>query len=654
MKPTSPRPAPAPRAWSAGWLWAALVLLCLAAYWPALGGGFLWDDDGHVTRRELRSLGGLFRIWFEIGATQQYYPVLHSAFWLEHLVWGDSPLGYHLLNVLLHATAATQFAVLLRRLAVPGAVLAALLFALHPVCVESVAWISEQKNTLSAVLYLAAALAWLRFDTDRRPRAYALATGLFVFALLTKTVTATLPAALLVIAWWRRGRLDARRDVVPLLPWFAVATAAGLFTAHFERTLIGASGEAFALGFLERLLLAGRVFWFYLGSLAWPVQLMFIYPRWTIDASSFAHWLPLLAGIVLLAALVWWSRRARGLLAAGLLFAGTLFPVLGFFNVYPFLFSYVADHFQYLASLAVFALAGAGLLQVTASLPRLGRKAGLALLPLGLGVITWLQAQMYHNEIALYETTLARNPSAWMAHNNLALALTRAGRVDEAVTHLQAALRLRPDYAQAESNLGDNLTRLGRPAEAIPHLERALRLQPAFADAHNNLGNALVAEGRLADAIPCFETALKYKPLFPLAHRNLGLALAVSGRTDDALRHFARAVELQPDYADAELAWAVGLTLSQRFPEAEPHFRRAVELEPDSLPIRYSYGRALAGAGRTDDALRELQVAVELNPAHAESHYELALLLARLGRREEADREYQEALQLNPGLAGPR
>ena len=194
---------------------------------PALQAGFIWDDDGHVTRTDLRDLSGLYRIWFEFGATQQYYPVLHSAFWLEHLVWGDSPLGYHLLNVLLHASAACLFGVLLRRLAVPGAALAALLFALHPVCVESVAWISEQKNTLSLVFYLCAALAYLRFTERRRGTVYLLATGLFVLALLTKTVTASLPAALLVVFWWQRGRLEWRRDVVPLLPWFALGRGVG-------------------------------------------------------------------------------------------------------------------------------------------------------------------------------------------------------------------------------------------------------------------------------------------------------------------------------------------------------------------------------------------------------------------------------------------
>src|SRR5215467_4647730 len=189
--------------------WCLAVLLAgaiLFAYLPALQGSFLWDDEAHVTRPDLRSLRGLGRIWFDVGATQQYYPLLHSAFWFEHRLWGDATVGYHIVTVLLHAFAVCLLLQVLRRLKVPGAALAAAIFALHPVHVESVAWIAEQKNTLSAVFYLMAMLAYLRFDEERDMPSYSLASTFFGLALLTKTVTATLPAALLVIFWWRRGR----------------------------------------------------------------------------------------------------------------------------------------------------------------------------------------------------------------------------------------------------------------------------------------------------------------------------------------------------------------------------------------------------------------------------------------------------------------
>lgn len=584
----------------------------LIVYHPALHGGFIWDDDGHVTRTDLRTLGGLFRIWLEPGATQQYYPLLHSAFWLEHRLWGESVLGYHLVNVLLHAIAATLFGVLLRRLAVPGAWFAASLFLLHPVCVESVAWISEQKNTLSLVLYLSAALAHLRFDRDRRTGAYAAATGLFVCALLTKTVTATLPAALLVVFWWQRGRLGWRREVVPLLPWFALGALGGLFTAYFERKLMGAEGADFALSFLDRVLLAGRIFWFYVGKLVWPAELVFIYPRWTVDASAWWQWLFTAAGLALLAGLFGWHRRSRGPLAATLLFGGSLFPVLGFFNVYPFIFSFVADHFQYLASLGLFALAGAGL----ARLPRPTGPAVVAGLVLLFGTLTWRQAGMYRDSLTVYETTLRRNPDCWMAHNNLAIILVEAGRAEEALPHYEAALRLRPDYAVGEHNWGFALNRLGRHAEAIPHLERALALKPDYASAHNELGAALMLTGRPDEGMVRFKQALHLNPDFALAHRNLGLALATGDRVTEALPHFLETVRLLPNDFEARLQLAMALSAENRFAEAVPHLEAALKLEPGAAP----------------------------------AHFQLAFVLRSLGRTAEGNVHYQEALRLDPTL----
>ena len=407
------------------WAFAAVFLLVLLAYFPALKGGFIWDDDRHVTKPELQSLEGLRRIWFEPGATQQYYPVLHSAFWIEHRIWGEAPLGYHLVNVFLHATSACLFVVVLQRLwgragprgppterdsaemasaperragvrprrvpegrrrrtfapaepsgpALPrlAAWFAGLIFALHPVGVESVAWISEQKNTLSTVFYLLAALAYFRFYESRecvrqnpggggKPAAtYCLATFLFILALLSKSVTATLPAGLLVVIWWKRGRLEWRRDLVPVLPWLLVGLSAGLFTAWVERRyIIGAEGTAFNLSFVERCLLAGRVTWFYLAKLFWPENLIFIYPRWQVSSAEVWQYLfPI--GIVAVLALLWrWRRQFRGPLAGFLFFVGSLVPALGFVNVYPFVYSYVADHFQYLASLGIISSVAGG------------------------------------------------------------------------------------------------------------------------------------------------------------------------------------------------------------------------------------------------------------------------------------------------------
>lgn len=644
QSPREPKRPAGASPWSVPWLCALVFGLALAAYFPALRGGFAWDDAGHVTRQDLQSLHGLARIWFEVGATQQYYPFLHTAFWVEHRLWGDSPLGYHLINVLLHATAACLLGVILRRLTVPGAFLAALLFALHPVCVESVAWIAEQKNTLSGVLYFCAALAYLRFDRQRRGAPYALATGLFLGALLTKTVTATLPAALLVVFWWRRGRLDWRRDVRPLLPWFALGAAGGGLTAWFERARIGAEGADFALSIVQRCLLAGRVFWFYLGKLVWPANLIFIYPRWTVDATQAWQWLFPLGALALV--LVLWRGRRRGPLAAVLFFAGTLFPALGFVNVFPFLFSFVADHFQYLACVGVLTLVAVSLATALARLPRWGAGALVGLLLAGLGTLTGLQSAMYRDVFTLYRATIARNPGCWMAYNNLAEVLANAGRSADAIPLLERALQLRPGFALAENNLGDDLRRLGRPQDAIPHLQRALQLQPSFAEAHNNLGVAYMMTGRTAEGLAEFGAALQLKPGYAVARFNLGLAKADAGRTAEALADFAEAVRLDPTYADAELNWGIGLTLTGRFSEARAHFERALALAPDAPEAHASYGRALAQAGRLDEAIAQYEQALQLAPQDVETHLNLALALRQAGRIEEAEAHSREAMRL--------
>jgi protein O-mannosyl-transferase len=515
-----------------GWL-VALVAAVLAAYSPALEGGFVWDDDAHVTGPELRSLAGLWRIWTDLGATQQYYPLLHSAFWLEHRIWGNAVLGYHLVNVVLHAACAWLLLLGLRRLGVSGGLLAAAIFALHPVHVESVAWISEQKNTLSLLLYLGALLVYLRFDDGRRRRDYLLASGLFLLGLLTKTVVATLPGALLVLLWWRRGRLDGRRDVMPLLPWFALAAAAGLLTAWFERRLLGAAGAPFAFTLAERCLLAGRVVWFYAGKLVWPSDLTFIYPRWEVNVPAWPHALYPLAAVAALAAAWAVRRRSRAPLAAALFYVGSLFPALGFVNVYPFVFSFVADHFQYLASLGPISAAACSafvlLQRQEGARRRVFELACVGLVAL-LSVLTWRQSHDYRDVRTLYERTLARNPGCYLCLNNLAAFSLAAGDTEVAAARYREVLRLKPDSVEALSNLGNLQLKSGRVQQAIESYESALRIAPNNVVAHTNLGIAFFTVGRVPEAIAQYEAALRIMPDYQPARRSLELARAAAPR----------------------------------------------------------------------------------------------------------------------------
>ena len=566
--PPAPPANPPPKArwdlrFGRGESWAGilLVLATVIAYLPAIAGGFVWNDEAYVTRPDLQTLAGLRDIWIRLGATEQYYPLLHSAFWVEHRLWGDAPAWYHAVNVLWHALAACLLVAVLQRLAIPGAWLAGLVFALHPVCVESVAWVTEQKNTLSTVFYLLAALAYLRYDRGAQGRQYALAIAWFVLALCTKTVTATLPAALLVVLWWKRGALTWKRDAAPLLPWFALGAASGVLTTWVERTYIGAEGSEFALTLLDRCLLAGRAFWFYLGKLLWPANLIFIYPHWTVDSRQAWQFLPSLAVLALV--LILWriaarragdperTRAARAPLAGFLFFTGTLFPVLGLFNVYAFKFSYVADHFQYLASLGILVPLAAALAWLLQRLPDRAKGAafglGGALLAV-LGTLSWQQCAIYRDAETLYRSILERNPASWMAHNNLGAILVNKGRFEEARMHIREALRLRPVYADAECNLAAVELHAGRFAEATRHSQAAARLHPGSTEIENNLALALAESGDFEQAIVHYREAIRIRPEFATAHDNLGNVLMRLDREKEAIAEYEKAVRLAPSH----------------------------------------------------------------------------------------------------------
>jgi tetratricopeptide (TPR) repeat protein len=604
---------------------AAVIIFCLTllAYLPALSGNFIWNDSDYVTAPALRSLEGLGRIWTQPGATQQYYPLLHSAFWIQHRLWGDHPFGYHLVTVLLHAGSAVLFALVLQRLAVPGAWLAALLFALHPVHVESVAWITEQKNTVSLVFYLAAVLVHLRFDETRQPRTYVAALALFALSLLCKTVTATLPASLLVVFWWKRGRLGWRREVLSLLPWLAMGAAAGLFSAWVEKRYIGAQGADFALPFLGRVLVAGRAIWFYAGKLVWPFDLNFVYPRWTVDTAAWQQWLfPL--GVVGFGTALWAIRRqARAPLAVFLIFTGSLFPVLGFVNLFGACYSWVWDHWQYLPDLGPLALVAAGLTCVwdhVASRLRWIGPALVAALALLLGTLTWSHCAVFHDDQTLYRATIALNPGCWLAHNNLGIILANTpGRLPEAVSEFEAALRINPDDPRTHNNLGSALRRIpGRLPEAISEFEAALRINPDLAEAHNNLGNALARiPGRLLEAIAEFEAALRIKPDYPEAHYNLGIVLAdIPDRRPEAVAQLGAALRIIPD--DPEMHNSLGSVLGRipgRLPEAISEYEAALRIRPDYPEAHYNLGIALVDIpGRRPEAIAQFQAALKIRP----------------------------------------
>jgi Flp pilus assembly protein TadD len=565
----------------------------LLAYVPAMLGGYIWDDDAFVTDNPvLRTANGLWRIWFEFRATDQYYPMAYTSFWLEYQFWGYWATGSHVVNVLLHILNALLLWRVLLRLRVPGAWFAAFVFALHPVEVESVAWITERKNVLSATFYLLAALAWFRFqplpgnpnpetgnvkpekvkgvrsepvEKARDWRLYPLVALLFLCALWTKTTACSLPAALLLVLWWKQERVRWR-EALPLAPLFVIGAGMGLLTSWMEKHVIGAKGNDWSLTLAERFLIAGRALWFYAGKLAWPEPLIFFYPRWRLDAGAWWQWLyP--AAAALLAACLWLARGKTGKapLAAAGFFALTLFPALGFIDVYPFRYSFVADHFQYLASIGLIALA-AGMARglhyfAKAPLPRI---ALCAVLLTALGALTWRQGWMYRDVETLYRTAIERNPECWMAQDNLAFCLMQAGKVDESIVHSRRALEIKPDDAEAHVNLGNALLAKGDKAAARTLYERALQIRPDFAEAYSNLGNVLLFQQHMEEAMRCYRRALQIRPKYAEAWNNLGYTLLQLGKTDEAIPRFRKALEIKPDYGQARVNLQDALARKER------------------------------------------------------------------------------------------
>ncbi len=663
--------SPLTRALLAGGL---LLLVTLVTYLPALDGQFIWDDDGHVTAPALRSPIGLWRIWTDPRATQQYYPLTHSAFWIEYQLWGVHPVGYHLVNVVLHVLGALLLWRILERLAVPGAWLGAAIFALHPVNVESVAWITELKNTLSGVFYLGALLVYLSFDPPGAPAPvtgrkkevkdardwwlYSGALVLFVCALLSKTVTASLPAALLLINWWKEGRLGWRRHVVPLVPFFVIGATLGLATAWLERHLLGAEGEDFAFTWMDRGLIAGRALWFYVGKLLWPANLIFIYPRWSIDRSAWWQYVYPAAALAVLVALgALRGRLGRGPLVAALFFGGTLAPALGFFNIYPFIYSFVADHFQYLASLSLITLAAA---LIAAGLARLGvwqKPAGHAVcaaLLLALATLSWQQAHVYKNLETLYRDIITRNPGSSLAHVNLAGFYWQQGRNAEAIEMIRTLIAIRPDYAPAYSKLGGVYASQGRFADAIAAYRSALALKPGFAEAHYHLGLAHAAQGRHDEAIAEYQAALAAEPQFVGAHYELGLAHAAQGRHDEAIAEYQAALALKPDFVKVYQSLASTYADLGQYPEAIAALKAALAVVPAFPDVYNSLGLVYRKQGRHDEAIAAYRAAITLKPDFAAAYNNLGAAYGAQGRYPEAIAAWQSAVGLDPNSAAGR
>jgi tetratricopeptide (TPR) repeat protein len=482
----------------------------------------------------------------------------------------------------------------------------------------------------------------------------ALSLLFFLLATLSKPSVVMLPFVLALCIWWMRGEI-AWRDALALAPFVLVSAVASVWTIWEQKFHARALGPDWAQTFPERLIISGKAIWFYVGKLAWPHPLIFIYPRWDVDSSKVIAYFPLLAAIASLVAF-WFiqAKWGRALFFAAAYYVVSLFPVLGFFSVFFFRYSFVSDHFQYLASMGPLALAGAGIITLLGrfyetaaefvsrpnAVPRSGSTiatprwrlilgAGLCgILLVSLGFLTWRQTAEYHNLFALYTATLQKNPGCWMAHYNLGIVLSEQGEADQAIDHYGRAIALRPDYAEAHYNLGRLLVEQGRFNDAIAHYERAAAINPADAEAQNNLGVTLFGIGRADDAIARYRKALEIQPDYPEASCNLGNALIAKGDLDGAIAQYARCLAAMPDQEEAQYNLAGALLRKGRTDEAIVEYQKVLQKHPESADAHANLGSALLAKGRVRDAMAEYTKALEISPENVAALNNLAWLLA--------------------------
>jgi tetratricopeptide (TPR) repeat protein len=513
------------------WPWGlVLIMAVILVYMPVWNAGYIWDDEVLVINNPvIAGPLGLKEIWTTSAA--DICPLTLTTFLLEYKLWGNTALAYHLANVFLHGACAILLWQLLRSLRIPGAWMGAALWALHPVQVESVAWITELKNTQSCLFYLLSIIFFIRHLKESSSRwNYALTLLFAAAAMASKSSTVILPVVLCLAAWWMEGRWQWR-NVVKVIPVFLMsiaATAASLITQGSN--LETSTGPQWARSWPERLATAGDAIWFYLGKLIWPHPLITIYPRWQIDASHWLSYLPLVA--VIAVTIVFWfyiQSWARPWFMAWIYFVTALLPILGLVNMSFLTYTFVADHFQYLASMGPLVLAGAGLAQLATMANPVGRwvqAAGCTGILLVFSGLSWQRTWAYQDSDSLWSDTIEKNPGSATAHYNLGVDLAEKGRLDDAIVVYQRTLEISPNAIKAINNLGNILFEKGRIPEAIVQFQNAIKINPDDANVHNNLGVALAQTGQVSEAVTQFQEAVRLKPDYRDAQNNLARAQA--------------------------------------------------------------------------------------------------------------------------------
>ena len=617
------------------WLPQSLVIaaVTLWIYWPALTGAFLWDDTWYITDNPLlRSTVGLWKYWTQPGVWIEYYPIEQTTQWVQWHLWGDNPVGYHLMNVALHVISALLVWRLFSKLGLRWAWLGGLIFAVHPAQAESVAWITELKNTLSLPFFLGAMCCWVDYEEDQRRGDYLGALALFALAMLCKTTMAPFPLVILLYAWWKRGRVGLV-DLRNSAPFFFVSLVMGCVTLYVAQRYVALGhGQPDIIplgGIFSRLARAGTILAFYFARTFAPIDYSPTYPQWTTDPGSVVTYLPsVIAGLGL--GWLWWKRKDWGrhaLLGLGF-FILFLSPFLGFVPGSYQDFTWVMDHFLYLPMIGLIGLVLAGAGDFTVKYPARSTlvTAGLTIAIAFMALESHAFANLFINDQTLWTYALQRYPGNWLAHNNLSDDLIRQGHFQEAMAHGKEVLRLRPDYSDGHYNMGIILEKTGDADGARDQYRQALELNPRDAKIRVNLASTYVATGDRAGAIAEYRQAIAAAPEFAQLRYNLGSLLLQSGDTAGAIEQLKVAVQLDPALAQAHENLGSALAQSGRVSEAVREFEMAIELDSGYVIARNNLGLALSQTGRIPEAIEQFKQVLQIDPENAQAKASLAKL----------------------------
>jgi len=639
-----------------------IILFCLIIYIPSLGNGYIWDDDLNVYKNQwVQKTDGLWNIWFS-AKIYQYYPVDFTTFWVEHKLWGLNPFGYHLTNLLIHILNALLLFWVISKLYPRLAFIAALFFAVHPIQVETVAWITERKNLLSLFFFLLAVLAYLRFDRARVIKYYWLAVAMFILALLSKPVAVSFIFIPILYKWWKDGRVSFR-EIRLSAPLLAAGLIAAFYTLYLELYNVGARGQAFNLNFLERFILSGKIIFFYIYKICLPFKFMFFYPRWTVNAMVWWQWLFPAAVMLTIGALVYYRKKTgRGALALFIFYIISIFPVLGFINVYGMKFSYVADHFSYFSTPVILLLLCSGTTYFFDKVrhnfhllsPVAYRTLKLCFLIFAVIYMCAKSSALtrnYKDEFTLWSNLIRHNPGAWIAYNNLGNLYRVMDKSDEALALYNKAIELKPDYVDAYNNLANIYGERGKSDEALALYKKVIAENPNYAIAYYNLGVFYNKMGKPEEAVALYKKAIAIDPYYADAYYNLGVFYDRTGKKEDAILLYKKAIESDPAYADAYSNLANLYSGMGKTEEAFALYKKAVAANSGSALAYYNLAVFYEQKGGKREALALYKKAIAIDPYYADAYNNLGNIYAGMRKNEEAIKVYKKALEIYPDYA---